>query len=257
MKDKILNYEIDGPGSFYIKSELGEIHSSPTSYSFSNDLSGGVICNSTRREQHLQKAEHIKINHNLTVDGTSQQSSGGQWIDIGTPTLHTGHPQKAAQMTNKELYALISSYPDRDNGEPIFVPFPSPQECMEEAKKITAEMTEFDLPACGSTSDIPMWIAAYARGIAIQNLANIELQMIVASLIAVEKQQKQIETQEKYLTEKYGEEMYIALFKAQVEKGFVYCKDMWDYTVTKDDLYTSAFADGKAERRNAFAAKIG
>ena len=257
MKDEVLYYNIDGPGSFTIKSKQGVVNSSPTSYQFSNGQSIGTIGNSLKREQHLQKVEHIKINHNFTVDGTSQQSTGGQWIDVGSSTLHTGHPIRGANSTNDELYTLLTNFPDRDDGEPILVPFPSPQECMEEAEKITAEMTEFDLPACGSTSDIPSWIAAYTRGVVMQNTINKELQIQVAALIAAEKMQKQIEAQQKYLTEKYGEEMYIALFKAKVEQGYVYTKEMWDLKITKDDLFTSTFTDGKSEKRAAFAAKIG
>lgn len=257
MKDKILYYDVDGPGSFTIKSEGGIVHSSPTSYDFSNGQSIGSIGNSLKREQNLQKVEHVKINHNFTVEGTSQQSTGGQWIDVGSSTLHSGQPQKGANAVNDEVYTLLTNFPDRDDGEPILVPFPSPKECMEEAEKITAQMTEFDLPACGSTSDVPQWIAAYTRGVVTQNVINKELQVKVAALIAVEKKERQIATQQKYLTEKYGEEMYIALFKAKVEQGYVYTKEMWDFQITKDDLFTSTFADGKSEKRNAFAAKIG
>lgn len=257
MKDKVLYYNITGPGSWEIKSNKGVVSSSPTSYSFSNGQSIGTIDNSLKREQHHQKVEHVKINHNFTVDGTSQQSTGGQWIDVGSSTLHSGHPQRGANATNDELYTLLTNFPDRDDGEPILVPFPSPQECMEEAEKITAQMTEFDLPACGSTSDIPSWVAAYTRGVVMQNTINKELQIKVAALIAAEKKQRQIEAQEKYLIGKYGEEMYIALFKAKVEQGYVYTKDMWDLKITKDDLFTATFTDGKSEKRNAFTAKIG
>ena len=114
-----------------------------------------------------------------------------------------------------------------------------------------------DLPTISSPMDIPKWIAAYSAQLIAQNTINKKFQLEIAAAIAIEKQMKQIETQKKYLVDKYGEEMYMSLFKAQVEAGAVYTKDFNDYSITKQDIYEAAFAEGKAERRNAFAAKIG
>ena len=256
-KDKINSYNIKSGGSFTIDTTNGEMRSIPTSYTFGNDISHGEIDNSIKRVQQSSRVEHIKMNHNMSVDGTSQTSVGGVWQDVGSPELHTGQAQRAATATNKELYALISNYPDRDDGKPIFVPFPDIAQCMEEAEQITAELMPIDLPTISSPMDIPKWIAAYSASLIAQNTINKKFQLEIAAAIAIEKQMKQIETQKKYLVDKYGEEMYMTLFKSQVEAGAVYTKDFNDYSITKQDIYEAAFAEGKAERRNAFAAKIG
>ena len=66
-----------------------------------------------------------------------------------------------------------------------------------------------------------------------------------------------VKEQKEYLVNKFGEEMYISLFKAKVEAGAIYNKEINDYTITTEDIQKAAFSDGKTERRNAFAAKIG
>jgi folylpolyglutamate synthase/dihydropteroate synthase len=70
-KDTINSYTIRSGGNFTIDSTNGEIKSIPTSYTFGNDISHGEIDNSIKRVQHLSRVEHIKTNHNITVDGTS------------------------------------------------------------------------------------------------------------------------------------------------------------------------------------------
>lgn len=256
-QEKINTYTINGPGSFTIESDKGNIRTIPTSYSFGNDISHGEIDNSIKRVQHLQRSEHITMNHNMTVEGTAQNQVGGIWYDVGSPELHTGQAQRAATMTNKELYSLISNYPDRDDGEPIYIPFPSLTECLKEAEQITSEQTAPNLPTISTPTDIAKWIGAFAAHIGNQITQDRSKQMAMAAQLMVEKKEKQIQEQKKYLTEKYGEVMYETLFKAQVEMGAVYNKPYNNYSVTKQDIYQAAFADGKAEKRNAFAAKIG
>lgn len=257
VKPKITNYTIDGPGSYRIHSTNGTTSSFPTTYSFDNDISHGEIDNSIKRVQHLQKAEHIKMNHNMTVNGTSQTSSGGSWRDVGSPELHIGHSQRSASATNAKLYALISNYPDRDDGEPIYVPFPSITDCLKEAEKITAEQSPIELPSIASPTDIPKWIAAYVSYIGNQVTKDRSQQMLIAAQLAAEKRQKQIDDQKKYLTEKFGEEMYNLYFRAKVEAGAIYNKPHNPCTITRQDVYQATFADGLAERRNAYTAKIG
>ena len=70
-QEKINTYTINGPGSFTIESDKGNIKTIPTSYSFGNDISHGEIDNSIKRVQHLQRSEHITMNHNMTVEGTA------------------------------------------------------------------------------------------------------------------------------------------------------------------------------------------
>lgn len=255
--DTINSYTIRSGGNFTIDSSKGEMKQIPTAYTFGNDISHGEIDNSIKRVQELQKVEHIKLNHNLSVDGTSQSCVGGLWTDVGSPSLHTGQAQRAATATNRELYALLSNYPDRDDGEPIWRPFPDYMECMEEAEQITAEMMPIELPSIKTPLDIPKWIGAYVAGLVMQNTVNRKFQLEIAQMIALEKRQRQIDEQEEYLTDKFGKEIYMALYKANVEAGAIYKKEFNDYTITTEDIQNAAFSDGKTERRNAFAAKIG
>ena len=51
--------------------------------------------------------------------------------------------------------------------------------------------------------------------------------------------------------------MYVTLFKAQVEAGAIYFKEELPYTITKEDIYNAALLDGKAEKRAAWARKVG
>lgn len=256
-KDTINSYTIRSGGNFTIDSTNGEIKSIPTSYTFGNDISHGEIDNSIKRVQHLSRVEHIKTNHNMTVDGTSQNSTGGIWNDVGSPSLHSGHAQRAATSLNKELYALISNYPDRDDGKPLFSPFPNITECLKEARQITAQQTEPNLPTIKSIQDISLWITAYTSNLVQQNTKNISLQMETAGKLVIEKQQKQIERQKEFLVNKFGEEMYELIYKKQVEAGAIFDKDYNDYSITTNDVHQAAFDKDKSDKRNAFAAKIG
>ena len=256
-EDTINSYTIRSGGNFTVDSTKGEMKQIPTSYRFGNDISQGEIDNSIRRVQELQKVEHVKINHNFNVDGTSQTCVGGTWCDVGSQSLHTGQAQKAAAATNKELYALIANYPDRNDGEPLWKPFPDLEQCMDEAKQITAEMNPIELPTIKTPSDILKWGQVYVSGLIEQEMLNKKLQLQIAAKIALEKRDRQIKEQKEYLVNKFGEEMYISLFKAKVEAGAIYKKEINDYTITTEDIQKAAFSDGKTERRNAFAAKIG
>lgn len=81
--------------------------------------------------------------------------------------------------------------------------------------------------------------------------------MAVAAQIYKKKLDMQIKTQEDYLVEKYGKEMYDLYFKLNVEAGAVYQKDYIPLSITKKDVLQAAIVDGKAEKRLAYQAKLG
>ena len=142
--------------------------SSPTQYNFNNDLSRGNFTNSLQREQHLKKVEHIKLNHNLSVDGTSQTSTGGIWVDVGSPNLHTGHAQRMASSVNADLAYMMAQYPVPDDSEPEWNPLPNVADNIVKAANVTAESKiTVELPSIKTPKDIPLWIAAW-----IANLTN-------------------------------------------------------------------------------------
>ena len=68
--------------------------------------------------------------------------------------------------------------------------------------------------------------------------------------------EEQKKEQKKLLVARYGEEAYDLYFRAGVESGLIYIKDELPWAVTKDDLYRAALADGKANRRTSWEAKV-
>ena len=198
------------------------------------------------------------MDNNLTVDGTSQTMCGGMWHDVGNPRLHSGQAQKAAAAINKELYALLCSYPDRNTGEPSYH-VPDIKDTLKRAeKKVTDDEGAIIMPSITKLSDVTKWISAYSEHIEQKLTLDRKKQIQVAAKMCQEEFEEQKERQKQFLVEKYGEEMYNTLFKAKVEAGAVYNDPLnTHYATTKEDLYEAAITDGKAERRNAFAAKIG
>lgn len=256
MADRIINTTVDGPGSYRITTTNGTITSSPTQYTFDNDISHGNINNSIARVMQLQKAEQITLNHNLSIGGTSQTSARGVWEDVGTQDLHAGHAAIGATETNDELFALIAQYPDRDDGEPIYK-LPDMAECLDEAANITAESTAAELPTITRPLDVAKWVGAWTSHITKQITSNKKEQITLAAQIYKIKLDEQIKVQKEYLVEKYGEEMYNLFFKIKVEAGAVYQKDYLPYTITKKDILQAAIVDGKEEKRLAYQAKLG
>lgn len=256
MAERIINSSIKAPGSYTITTSNGTISSSPTLYTFDNDISHGNINNSTSRMTELQKAEQITLNHNLSVGGTSQTMANGVWEDVGSQELQIGHAAIGATSTNDELFALISQYPDRDDGEPIYI-LPDMAECIDEAMQVTSRMKAVELPTIKRPSDIALWIGAWAAKMGEQITSNKQEQMAVAAQIYKKKLDIQIKTQEDYLVEKYGREMYDLYFKLNVEAGAVYQKDYIPLSITKKDVLQAAIVDGKAEKRLAYQAKLG
>ena len=257
MQTEVTDVQIHSPGSYTIRTENGNIESTPTKYSFNNDLSRGSINNSMERLSALQTSQNITLNHNLTVGGSSQTNVGGLWSDVGSYTLHTGAHQRMATSTNDELFALLSQYPDRDDGEPIYNPLPNYEYNYEKAGQITAELMGIELPTITSLLDVPKWIAAWTAGLIAQNTMNVQLRTAIALQMTKEDLDEQIKIQKKYLVDKYGEEMYTLFYKAKVEAGAVYLKRFRPYSITKDDLYSATLGEGKCEKRNAHLAKLG
>lgn len=251
-------WEIKGPGTFTVLSNNGKIEGSMASYTFDNDIAKGNIGNSIVREQNLIKSEHIKLDSCTVVDGTHQFSAGGAWFDYGTPELHLGLAQKGVAATNLELYALMTQYPDRDDGQPLYNPLPNLSQNLEKAeKKITASQPPMVYPTISNLTTAGQWVSSVASGIAQSITSNKKEQLKVAAEMTVADLEDQIERQKKYLVDKYGEEMYVTLFKAQVEAGAIYFKEELPYTITKEDIYNAALLDGKAEKRAAWARKVG
>lgn len=173
MENKILNVKIPGPGSYEVETTNGKMTSSPTQYTFDNDLSKGSFSNSLQREQSLKKVEHVKLNHNFTVGGTSQSSVGGIWVDVGSQDLHTGHAQTMAASTNAEIAALLAQYPVPDDTKPDFNPLPNVADNLVKASNMTAESTmSIPLPTITKPSDIPIWMAAWTANIQNQIASN-------------------------------------------------------------------------------------
>ena len=251
-------WDIKGPGTFSVTSNNGTIEGSMASYKFDNDISKGTIGNSITREQNLIKSEHVKLDSCIVVDGTHQFSAGGAWFDYGTPELHLGIAQKGVASTNLELYALMTQYPDRDDGQPIYNPLPNLSQNLEKAeKKVTASQEPMVYPTISNIKTAAQWASTVTSGIAKSVTANKKEQLKVAAEMTVADLEHQIETQKKYLVDKYGEEMYTLLFKAQVEAGAIYFKEELPYTITKEDIYNAALLDGKAEKRAAWERKVG
>lgn len=257
MDAKIKSYDIKGPAHFTVTTENGTITGTPTSWTFNNDISQGNIDNSTQRNQCLQKSEHIKLNYSLAVDGTAQTSYGGVWIDVGSPELHSGDAAKAAMAQNVNLYALLTQYPDRDDGEPVYVPFPNFDQCLEKAQNITDEQKPCILPTITQPKDIVKWAAAYTDYQAENLAANEAKKLMIALQIEQEEIKKQQDTQKEYLTNKYGEEVYELFYKQKVEMGAVYTKDYNKYSITVSDVYDAAFSEDRAITRNANLAAMG
>ena len=258
MDTKILNVKIPGPGAYEVETNNGTLKSSPTQYNFDNDLSRGSFSNSLERHQSLKKVEHVKLNHNFTVGGTSQSSVGGIWVDVGSRELFTGQAQTMVASTNAEIAALLTQYPEPNDSEPEYNPLPNIADNIVKASNMTAE-SQFNipLPTITKPADIPIWIAAWTANIQNQATSNAAETAKIAAVMTVEQLDEQIKRQEKYLTDKYGEDLYKLLFKKLVENGAVYTKDMVASDITKEDLYKAAFSDDKAQKRNTYAAKIG
>lgn len=200
--------------------------------------------------------DQITLNYNHSVGGTSQTITNGSWEDVGSKELQDGLSARGATATNDELFAVIAQYPNRDDGEPIYR-LPDMAQCIDEAVKITSELSASELPTIKRPEDIIKWAAAWTAYIAEQIAANKKEQLIMAAKIYQIKLDEQIRAQEKYLKEKYGDEMYNLYFRMNVEAGAIYMKDYIPCNVTKKDLLKAGIIDGKAEKRNAHLRKLG
>lgn len=252
------SWHVQGPGTFTVTSNNGVVQGSMATYTFNNDISNGAIGDGIVREQNLIKSQHIKLDDCIVVDGTHQGSYGGAWIDYGTPELHTGVSQMGAQKVNMELYTLLCQYPDRDDGQPLFNPLPNLSQNLEKAeKKVTGAQQPMVLPTISDATSLAVWVATVATTFASNLASNKAAQVAIAAQMTAEDLARQIKQQEEYLTDKYGEEIYKLLFKAQVEAGAVYFKEELPYTITKEDLYNAALSEGKAEKRAAWLKRVG
>lgn len=252
------SWHVKGPGSFTVTSNNGTVEGDMTNYSFGNDISRGNIGAGITREQNLIKSEHITLDNSFVVDGTHQGSYGGAWIDYGTPELHEGYAQRGAASTNMELYTLLCQYPDRDDGKPIFNPLPNLSQNLEKAeKKVTAAQKPMVLPTISDLSSLAKWVSTVASTYTSNIAANKAAQMAIAAEMTAEDLERQKKQQREFLTDRYGEEMYNLLFKAQVEAGAIYFKEELPYTITKEDVYNAALSEGKAEKRAAWLRRVG
>lgn len=259
METKITGYDVKSAGSFTINTNNGEINSIPTSYSFRNDISSGEISNSIKRIKLHSLSEDVSLNYNVNVNGTSQMSSNGCYEFVGSRRLQDGYAQRAASSINDDLYALIAQYPNRNTGEPIWNPLPNLTECAKKAEKVTAAGQPVELPTIKVPSDIGKWAAAWTAHMGQQLTANRTEQMQVAAQMVIEEKDAQIKEQKKYLTEKYGEEIYNLYFKTNVEAGAIYTIPNPPYSIERKDVVQALIGSGGnnlAEKRNAYTKEL-
>lgn len=257
VQQEVTSVKSNGYGSVEIQDTYGKTNTDYTLYQFNNDMRKGSISNSKDTLSSLEKVDQITLNYNQTVGGTAQTSANGAWEDIGSKALHDGLSARGATAVNDELFALISQYPNRDDGEPIYK-LPDMAQCVDEAvARITAESSPVSLPTITRPTDIAKWLAAWTSQMASQLTSNKAAQLAMAAKIYEEKLAEQIKTQKEYLVKKYGEEIYNLYFKIQVEAGAVYMKDYYPCTVTRKDLLQAGISDGKAQKRNAHLKNLG
>ena len=134
----------------------------------------------TRRMLNLQESQETLLNFSQNIGGTAHWQSGGGWFDTGTPFGHTGVAQNNAAATNDEYFALVSQYPDRDDGEPIWNPLPSLEENLKKVTNATGTQKPIVLPTINRFSDVGKYLAAVADGVSQQLDTDIEAQLKLA-----------------------------------------------------------------------------
>ena len=252
----VIDAKITAPGQASFITLNGTLTTDPAFQSWDNDLGSGSITMNTRRTMSLQDSQETLCNFSQFVGGTAHWQSGGGWFDTGTPFGHTGVAQNNAAATNDEYFALISQYPDRDDGEPIFNPLPTMDDILNGIKNVTGVQESIKPPTLKSFYDTPEFLGKMTAYTARQQAANVEAQAKMAAQKISEHLEEQIADQKRLLVEQYGEELYNLYFRARVEAGYVFIKPELPYSTTKDDLYQALFANGKADRRNSHLAKM-
>lgn len=213
------------------------------------------ILNKNVRKQVYSESKDIK--HAITTRASESSTHTNKTIDlIGSDSSLTGQNARVATSCNNDLAATISQFPDRNTEEPVFNPLPNFDQCLIKAEKVTAESKGSYFPTIKRPADIITWVGAWLYNLEQQLTANRVKQVAVATQMSLDELEIQIEQQEKYLKDKYGEELYNLYFKAQVEAGAVFTPSYNPCTITKKDLFTAGFTNGLTERRNAALAKM-
>lgn len=255
MNTDVLTTRISAPGQASFTTLNGTLTTDPTFQSWDNDLGSGSITMNTRRMMNLQDSQETLLNFSHFIGGTSHTQSGGGWVDVGTPFGHTGVAQNNATATNDEYFALVSQFPNRDDGKPIQGVLPTVEENLKKVANASGAQKPIVLPTL-TLYNIEEYSSALYDGVSQQLKVDADAQLRLAMDMCREDLEEQQKEQKKLLVAKYGEEAYEMYFRAGVEAGYIYIKDELPWAVTKDDLIRAALADGKANRRTSWEAKV-
>lgn len=256
MNTDVITTRISAPGQASFTTLNGTLTTDPAFQSWDNDLGSGSITMNTRRMMNLQDSQETLLNFSHFIGGTSHTQSGGGWVDVGTPFGHTGVAQNNATATNDEYFALVSQFPNRDDGTPIQSVLPTLEENMKKVANASGAQKPIILPTITRFSDVGKYLSAITDGVSQQLDVDVQAQTRLAMDMCQEDLEEQKKEQKKLLVAKYGEEAYEMYFRAGVEAGYIYIKDELPWAVTKDDLIRAALADGKANRRTSWEAKV-
>ena len=217
---KINNVKSTGRGQSEIYYNDGRSVLTMDTMTATNSLAQTHVSSGQKRQACNEFILDTKCNGTLAFGGNSQINTSGFHLDVGSPELHTGIPQRQANSFNKELYAFLAQPTDDSNTtEPKLLQLPSLSDMLGELNNFTPDTSGKGIPPMGSVSsmsDLQKWIVQFSAWCADQ-MSFLDMEKQKAAVTArISDGEEQNKLAKEQLEKKYGQTLTMTLFGTQL-----------------------------------------